>query len=125
MHKGSWFVALRALVPQEKVSLEEAKQFPIYGSAVLLGLFLVLKYLPAHWINIVVTGTHLRGLRQRPLTRFTSVFRVDRLVCRGQYAARCRLLFGAQPLASCRAGVAGLPDRPQRCALSRLALPVC
>ena len=36
--------------------MDEAKSFPIYGSAMLFSLFLVLKYIPKDWVNFFMNS---------------------------------------------------------------------
>jgi minor histocompatibility antigen H13 len=44
---------------QEKMSTKDVYQFPIIGSCVLFGLYLIFKLLPKHYVMIVVKGYEL------------------------------------------------------------------
>jgi len=48
--------SVKPTAPTEAITQKDAMQYPIFGSAVLFSLFLVLKLVPKYYINVVLTG---------------------------------------------------------------------
>eukprot|EP00271_Cylindrocystis_brebissonii_P015672 TRINITY_DN38635_c0_g1_i1.p1 TRINITY_DN38635_c0_g1~~TRINITY_DN38635_c0_g1_i1.p1 ORF type:complete len:380 (-),score=70.01 TRINITY_DN38635_c0_g1_i1:247-1386(-) len=55
IYVGSWR-SVKTTTPMETMSKEHAMRFPLIGSAVLMGLFLLFKFLPKDLVNLVLTG---------------------------------------------------------------------
>ena len=48
------FRSVKPTGPTESISSKEAMQYPIFGSVVLFSLFIVLKFIPKYYINVVL-----------------------------------------------------------------------
>lgn len=55
VYAGCWR-SVKPLPPSESMTKGEAMRFPIVGSCVLFGLFLLFKFLPAVWVNMLLAG---------------------------------------------------------------------
>lgn len=107
---GCWR-SVKSAPPSETMSKEHAMRFPFIGSAVLLSLFLLIKFLPKDLVNLVLTayfvllGVLALGATILPLLApsLPKSWNEDRIILRGPYFKALEVEFTRSQL------VAGAP----------------